>query len=64
MKLINDQQVADKFGHSRATTWRKTKENPDFPKPIRLQGARATRWIEAEVDAYIQRQVNNARGIA
>ena len=64
MKIIRDARVAEKIGaKSRATAWRKAKSDPDFPKPIKISGG-ITGWIEAEVDAYLERRVAAPRAKA
>lgn len=61
MRILRDKQVADKIGGSRATVWRKAKTEPDFPKPLKIS-AGITGWIEAEVEAYLERRIAAARG--
>jgi predicted DNA-binding transcriptional regulator AlpA len=36
-----------------STIWRRTKNDPDFPRPFYLWNA-APRWVEEEVDAYMR----------
>ncbi len=63
MKIIRDARVAEKIGaKSRATPWRKAKSDPDFPKPVKVSEG-ITGWIEAEVDAYLERKVAAARKV-
>jgi|GEM_PF-3680160 len=64
MKLINDEEVGRKFGCARATVWRHAKEIPGYPQPIRVHGARSTRWVESECDDYLRMMMERARGIA
>jgi prophage regulatory protein len=45
----------------RATVWRKAKDEPDFPKPVKVS-PKITGWIEAEVDQYLEAKVSKARG--
>jgi prophage regulatory protein len=62
MKIIRDQLVADKIGaKSRATPWRLVKSDPDFPRPLKVSPG-ITGWVEAEVDDYLQKKVNDSRG--
>lgn len=60
MKIIRDVAVAEKLGTSTTTVWRKSKNEPDFPKPVRLSDA-ITGWLESEVDDYIARKVRESR---
>jgi predicted DNA-binding transcriptional regulator AlpA len=39
-----------------STVWRRTKKDPDFPKPFYLWNA-APRWVEEEVDDYIRKKI-------
>lgn len=61
MKILRADQVAEKFGMGKATVWRKAKEEPDFPKPVKVS-AKITGWVESEVDRYIAAKVSEARG--
>jgi prophage regulatory protein len=61
MKIIRDVRVAEKIGcKSRATVWRKAKSDASFPQPVKVSEG-ITGWIEAEVDAYLERLVAEAR---
>lgn len=40
---LQDTEVADRFGVSRATIWRWTKNDPSFPKPVHLSPG-CSRW--------------------
>ena len=51
MKHYNVRNVAERYGLSPFTVWRKTQKDPEFPKPVKLS-AKCTRWIESELDAY------------
>jgi predicted DNA-binding transcriptional regulator AlpA len=39
-----------------STVWRRTKKDPDFPRPFYLWNA-APRWVEEEVDDYIRKKI-------
>lgn len=45
-------QVAEKLTVSRATIWRYTRSDPQFPKPIKLSPGCA-RWRADEVDDWL-----------
>lgn len=51
--LQSDKQVAARLTVSRATVWRYTRTDPDFPKPIKLS-AGCARWRADEVDAWLE----------
>jgi len=60
MKIIRPRHTADKCGISLPTLWRKSKDDPDFPKPIKLSSA-LTGFVEEEVNAYLERKVREYR---
>lgn len=51
MKYISDKQLAEQFGVHRPTIWRWAKNDPTFPKPVRLSPG-CTRWKLAEIEAW------------
>jgi predicted DNA-binding transcriptional regulator AlpA len=53
MKLLTDKQIADKLSCARSFVWVLAKR-PGFPKPLKLAPMKATRWVEAEIDAWIE----------
>ena len=57
-KLIRVKQVAELTGIAVSTIWKYVKLD-QFPKPHKLS-MRATVWIESEVDAWIDAQLNGA----
>ena len=50
---LSDKQVAKHYGVSRATIWRWTKEDNDFPQPV-LVGTGTTRWRRTDIEFYDQ----------
>lgn len=61
MKIIRDVRVAEKIGaKSRATVWRKARADASFPQPVKVSEG-ITGWVEAEVDAYLERLVAESR---
>ncbi|CUH45859.1 MULTISPECIES: helix-turn-helix transcriptional regulator [Ruegeria] len=48
-KWLNDQQVSERYGWSKATTWRKAKQGL-IPGPVKIGGQ--TRWNADELDAH------------
>lgn len=47
----SDQGLAKRYGVSRQTIWRLVKNDPRFPKPIRLTPG-CTRWLLSEIEAW------------
>lgn len=58
-RLIDVAAVTDRTGLSRTTLHKLTSEGL-FPAPRKIEGVTSSRWIESEVDAWIERQVVNA----
>ena len=50
-RLINRVEVERRCGLSRSSIYRKMR-NGTFPEPIKI-GARAVRWPESEIEAWI-----------
>lgn len=50
--LLTDKQVASRFGVARSSIWRWAKQGV-LPEPIEVGGR--TRWVEAEINAVIER---------
>lgn len=55
--------VRTRTGLSRSTIYLRISEG-SFPKPISLGGGRAVGWIEAEVDDWLNRQIEASRKAA
>ena len=51
-QAIRPPRAAQKFGFSLATLWRKTKEDPTFPQPVKIS-ANITIFFEDEIDQYL-----------
>ena len=58
-KIIRLPAVVDKTGEPRSSIYRMIK-NKKFPKQIKL-GERSVGWVEAEVNAWIEKKVNESR---
>lgn len=54
-------QVKARTGLSRSTIYLRIAQG-SFPRPIRLGGPRAVGWIEAQVEGWIAKQIDAARG--
>ena len=54
--------VKDRTGLSRSTIYRGVSQGT-FPKPVSL-GVRAVGWVEAEVQEWVQRQIEVSRKAA
>lgn len=67
-RIIRRKRVQDKTGISCSGIYARLKPNPkrpkdydpSFPKPISL-GAKSVGWVEDEVDAWIDKQINLSR---
>lgn len=51
IRYLTDKMVAARYDVSRATIWRWTKDNPDFPAPLSL-GSGSSRWALPDLVAY------------
>lgn len=51
VRFVSARQVAARYGCSIATVWRWTRDDPCFPRPIRIS-ASCTRWREADLLAF------------
>ena len=51
---LSDKAVASRYGISRATVWRWAKEQPTFPRPVKLAGC--TRWRSEELQKWETQQ--------
>lgn len=51
--FLSDRQVAERFGVHRLTVWRWHRDDPTFPRAVKLS-ARCTRFSAAEVDAWVE----------
>lgn len=58
--VLRVRQTAERCGCSVATIWRKAKNDPQFPKPVRVS-ERVTGWLEHEINAYLNGRAD-ARG--
>jgi len=58
-RLIRRTTVEDKTGLPRSSIYEKIAKN-EFPKPIKLGGARAVAWVESQVDDWINDRINEA----
>lgn len=60
MNIIRPNRTANKIGASLPTLWRRVKDDPDFPQPVKMSSA-ITGFVESEIDAYIERKVTESR---
>lgn len=49
--FLTDKQLAARYGVTRPTIWGWTRDDPTFPKPIKLSPG-CTRWKLAEIEAW------------
>lgn len=52
-EYIRVKQLAPKLAVSEPTIWRWLKQNPDFPKPLRLSN-RVTAWKISEIESWAE----------
>lgn len=72
LTIIRRKQVEARTGLSRSTIYAKLRRNPKrpsdydptFPKQVKLGGAKAVGWIEAEIDAWLTAQIEKSRKAA
>jgi predicted DNA-binding transcriptional regulator AlpA len=50
---LTDHDLAARYSVSRGTVWRWYRENPAFPRPVKLSPA-CTRWRLSEIEAWEQ----------
>ncbi|MDG1281817.1 MAG: AlpA family transcriptional regulator [Pseudorhodobacter sp.] len=53
-RIIRLPEALHRTGFSRSAWYRKLETDASFPKPIKL-GARSVGYLEAEIDAFIER---------
>ena len=63
MNILRAPEAAKKAGFSVPTLWRKSKSDPDFPRPVKIS-ENITGWVSEELDAYLQRRVDASRKAA
>lgn len=66
--ILRRWQVEQRLGIKRSTIYdkmdpRSPRYDAQFPRPIRLGGS-AIGWLEAEVDAWLQRQIRASREVS
>lgn len=59
---LTDNQVAGRYGIKRGSVWRWTKENEDFPKPVRFTKG-CVRWSISELESYERKQAEASQRI-
>lgn len=62
MNILRAPEAAKKAGFSVPTLWRKSKDDPDFPKPVKVSD-NVTGWIESELDDFLRRRVAASRAV-
>jgi prophage regulatory protein len=51
-RYLRSEKAAKKLDIGLSTFWLKSKNDPDFPQPIKL-GPKTTVWVEEEIDRYM-----------
>ncbi|MPV65856.1 helix-turn-helix transcriptional regulator [Burkholderia sp. BE17] len=62
LKGLRAPAAAAKLGIGVSTLWARAKSEVGFPKPVKLS-TRTTIFIEAELDAYLQKRIAESRGM-
>lgn len=60
--LIRLPEVISRTGRSRSAIYAAIQAG-EFPQPVPL-GVRAVAWVDVEIDAYIERQIQRRKGDA
>lgn len=60
LTILRRRQVERRVGLTRSPLYARIKDGT-FPKPIRLGNGRAVGWIEAEIDTWLDEQVEKSR---
>ena len=63
MNILRLPAVKARTGLSRSTIYHRISQGR-FPKQIKLGGERASGWIEEEIDAWIDTQIQQSRDVA
>lgn len=61
LRLISLSEVMDRVGLSKATVYKRIHDG-DFPAPVHLGST--SRWVESEIDAWIQEQIETRNAAA
>lgn len=64
--LISRAEVQRRIGHSRSSIYSKLRRDsdgydPTFPRPIALPGVRTIRWLEHEIDEWLDGVITASR---
>lgn len=60
LSILRRRQVEKRVGLTRSPIYARIKAGT-FPKPISLGGGKAVGWIESEIDAWLNAQVEKSR---
>lgn len=52
-RMINAEKLCEILDISKATMYRRLKDDPNFPQPLRFSGGRTMRWRLSDVMEYI-----------
>ena len=61
--ILRRRQVEARIGLGRSTIYSRMKEDPTFPRQIRL-GSRAVGWLASEVEAWLTARIQMSRKAA
>lgn len=57
-KLLNVEAVLSSTGFTKPTMYRWIKEGK-FPKPIKIGNSRSSRWVDKDIEQWINDQISN-----
>ena len=60
-KLLSIENVLDATGFKKSTMYRWISEGR-FPKPIKIGNSRSSRWIDKDVEQWINEQISSHKG--
>lgn len=61
MNILRPKEMAQKFGISSATLWRRVKQDSDFPRPVRLSPG-MTGFVESQANDYLDLKIKQSQG--
>lgn len=60
VRILRRNEVESRIGLARSTIYKRIADQT-FPKPVPL-GPRAVGWIESEISAWLDKQIDQSRG--
>lgn len=60
IQILRVPAVLKRIGIGRATLYRWLKEDPTFPRPVKI-GSHSVGWIEAEINSWLEARIRASR---